>query len=159
MANLPKPKKIVTENKGEIDAPKLLSVLFTNVNQVHSQLNQVNRKIVMKHISFLNRVQNPWRYQWKRYSKGVKNQQKPLRDYMLHSSEDHPQKTHFLMEMMKVRLFVTQGSNKLLIILFNLRMKKRMKQTQTQHHKRFLMGLSSCWSWFWRLSCSWGWTM
>ena len=119
MANLPKPKKIVTQNKGETDVPKLLSVFFTNVNQVHSQLNQVNRKIMTKDINFLQRVQKPWRYKWKKYSKRVNKQQKHLRDYMMQFCEDHPGITQFLMELMKVRFFVTQRSNKFLIILSN----------------------------------------
>ena len=155
----PKKKKLQLGKKDELHVPKTLGVLNIDVIQESLQQNQVNRKIVIKQINFLNRVQKPWRYNWKRYSKWVKNHQKPLRDYTLHFCKDQPRKTHFLMEIMKVRLFVTQRSNKFLIILFNLRMKKRIKQTQTQHHKRFLMGFSTCWSRLWILSCSWGWTV
>ena len=39
------------------------------MNQVHLQQNQVNRKIMTKDINFLKRVQKPWRYKWKKYSK------------------------------------------------------------------------------------------
>ena len=129
------------------------------MNHVHSQQNQVNRKIMTKDINVLKRVQKLWRYKWKMYSKRVNKHQKPLRDYMLTFCRDQPRKTQFLMEIMKVRVFVTQRSNKFLIILFKLRMKNTMKQTQTQHHKSFLLGFSTCWNRLWRLSCSWGWTM
>ena len=129
------------------------------MKQVHLQRNQVNRNMLMKQKFLSNRVQKPWSFEWKKYSERVNKQQKLLRDYMLHLCEDHTWRTQFSMELKKVRLFLTQHSDKFLIKFFIIRMKSRMKQLQTQRHKFFLLGFDTYWSWFRGLSCPWGWTM
>ena len=70
-----------------------------------------------------------------------------------------PTNNTIMMEMMRVRFFLTQRNDKILIKFFILRMKKRMEQIQNQLPKFFLVSFYTCWSRKWGLFCSWRWTM
>ena len=104
------------------------------------------KKVLITHMNFLNRIQKPWRCNWKKYSMRVDKQQKHLREYIVHFCEFHRRGTHLSIQTMKMRLFLTQRNDKFLIVYFLLRMKKRLKQIQKQRRKKLLMG-SKWWRW------------